>query len=59
MCENQLILDGTRSLQNEWAPGRMEAQIGDIELGKFDLHHFSTIYTHINQIMQKNQFQQK
>ena len=52
---------GDGSLQNEWAPGRMGAQNGDLELEKFETHHFSTLYTLINQIVQKkkNQFQHK
>ena len=50
---------GDGSLQNEWAPGRMGTQNGDLELEKFEPRHSNTLYTHINHIMQKNQFQQK
>ena len=39
-------------------PGFMGAHNGDLELGKFEPHQFRILYTHINQIMQKNQFQQ-
>ena len=38
---------GDGSLQNEWAPERMWAQNGDLELG------FRISYTHINQIIKK------
>ena len=44
---------GDGSLQNEWAPRRMWAKNGDLELGEFELHYVRTLYTHINQIMQK------
>ena len=44
---------GDGSLQNEWAPERMWAQNGDLELGKFEPHHVNTSYTHINQIIKK------
>ena len=47
------------SLQNEWAPGRMGAQNGDIELGKFKPNHFSTLYIHINQSMPKKKIIKK
>ena len=36
----------------EWAPGLLEAQIWGLELAQFGPHHFRTLYTHINQIMQ-------
>ena len=39
---------GDGSLQNEWTPGRMGAQNGNLELGQFELDHFSTLYTNIN-----------
>ena len=44
-----MALGDPGSLQNEWAPGRMGAQNGDLELGQFEPRHFSTLYTHINQ----------
>ena len=37
----------------------MGAQNGDLELGKIEYHHFSTPYTHINQMLQKNKFSKK
>ena len=51
---------GDGSLQNEWAPRRMWAKNGDLELGEFEPHYVRTLYTHINQIMQKkNNFSKK
>ena len=47
------------SLQNEWAPGHMWAQNGDLEFGEFEPHYVRTLCTHINQSKQKINFSKK
>ena len=39
--------------------GACEAKNGDLKLGKFEPHHFRTLYTHINQIMHKKAIRAK
>ena len=52
-------MDGVRGrFVAEWAPGLTGAQNGDPELGKFEPHHFHTLYTHIKTNYAKIQFQQ-
>ena len=50
---------GDGPLQNEWDPGRMWAQNGDLELRKFEPYHFRTSYIHINRIIKNKSISAK
>ena len=59
-CKNRLIFDDTMwRVVAEWAPGLFWVPVGGLGMRKFGPHHFRTLYTHINQIMQKKKKKKK